>query len=410
MKYGCIGEKLGHSFSAVIHSQIGLYEYVLSPLAKEELHSFMEKRDFLGINVTIPYKKDVIPYLSEISDGARLCGAVNTVVNRDGVLYGFNTDFSGMKSLLQKGGIDVEGKKVLILGTGGTSGTALALCRSLGAERVERVSRTGKDGCLTYGELKHRKDTQVIINTTPCGMFPNMGSSPVSLDLFSLLEGVADAVYNPLNSQLILDAKKRSLPAIGGLYMLVAQAVFAAQIFTGREELISRIDPIYTSLLREKENLVLVGMPGVGKSTLGKELARRLGKEFVDSDPEIEKEAGMTIPEIFALEGEEGFRNRESRVIRSLSERQGLVIATGGGAILRRENVDLLSGNGTVIFLDAPLSALVATSTRPLSSNPQDLKKRYEERYDLYRKAAHIHIPVSRNVEENLKAIQKELE
>ncbi|MBR2615607.1 MAG: AAA family ATPase [Clostridia bacterium] len=409
MKYGCIGEKLGHSFSAVIHGLIGLYDYELCPVEKAALDGFMTRRDFCGINVTIPYKRDVIPYMEEISEEARLCGAVNTVVNRGGKLYGYNTDFRGMEALLIKGGISVKGKKVLILGSGGTSGTALALMRHLGAARVERVSRSGRDGLLCYEDLKDRRDTQILVNTTPCGMFPKADECAVSVADFPCLEGVADAVYNPLNTRLVLEARERGIPAIGGLFMLVAQALFAAEIFTGNGSVLARLDEIYETILDEKRNFVLTGMPGSGKSTLGRLLAERWGKVFFDSDEEIVKEAGISIPEIFRAEGEKAFRDRETEVIRRLSALQGAVIATGGGVPLREENLRLLKGNGTVIFLDAPLETLAPTADRPLSSNFEDLRRRYEERYGIYRASCDRHVPVSRAVEENLKRIEKEL-
>ncbi len=410
MKYGCIGEKLGHSFSAIIHEKIGLYDYELLPVEKEKLSQFMLRRSFDGINVTIPYKKDVIPYLKEISPEASLCGAVNTIVNREGELFGFNTDFLGMKAMLEYGKIPICGKKVLILGSGGTSGTAEKLCLSLGAERVHRVSRSGKDGCITYEAAKALSDTEIIINTTPCGMYPNMGESPIDLDFFPDLSGVADAIYNPRRTKLLLDAEKRGIPHIDGLYMLVSQGVYAAQIFTGREDLLSLTEPIYREIQREKRNIVLIGMPGCGKSTVGKEISRRLKMEFLDTDEGIVKKEGKEIPQIFSENGENYFRNAESEVIREIAPLQGKVIATGGGAILREENVSFLKGNGILLFLDAPLETLVSTADRPLSSNPADLKKRYEERYDIYKKSADFVIPVSRNLTENLEKILKVLQ
>ncbi|MBR3837336.1 MAG: shikimate dehydrogenase [Clostridia bacterium] len=409
MKFGLIGEKLGHSFSKPIHEAIGLYEYEICPIEREKLDDFLTRREFRGINVTIPYKRDVIPYLKEISPEAVLCDAVNTVVNRDGELYGYNTDLMGMKALLHKGGIAATGKKVLILGSGGTSGTALALCKSLGAERVHRVSRSGRDGCITYEEAYALTDTQVIINTTPCGMFPNADACPVELSRFPSLSGVADAIYNPLKTKFILEAEKRGIPAVGGLYMLVAQAVYAAAIFTDTPALVERIDPIYTSLLRQKQNIVLLGMPGCGKSTLGKALAKEMGKDFFDSDEEIETQTGRHPSVIIREDGEPVFRDREAEAIFALSARQGAVIATGGGAVLREENVENLRANGILIFLDAPLETLQATSDRPLSADPASLARRYEERYEKYRAAAHLHVPVSRDVEANLAAIKKEL-
>jgi len=408
MKYGCIGEKLGHSFSKDIHDRIGKYEYELWPIEKACLSDFMTRRPFAGINVTIPYKKDVIPFMEEISPEAKLCGAVNTVVNREGKLYGYNTDFLGMKGLLERKGISLAGKKVLILGSGGTSGTALALCQALGA-LARRVSRSGKDGCLTYPQAREEKDTQVILNTTPCGMFPNMGENPVDLEDFPLLEGVCDAVYNPLKSQLVLDAEKKGIPATGGLYMLVAQAVYAAQIFTGEKDLIRLAEPIYQDIVKEKKNLVLIGMPGCGKSTIGRALAEKWGKRFFDSDDRIVSLAGKPIPKIFEESGEAVFRDMESQAIRQLSQEQGAVIATGGGAVLREKNVSLLKGNGTLVFLDAPLEQLVATPDRPLSSNREAMERRYRERYDVYLAAADLRVPVNRSLEENMKRIEEEL-
>lgn len=409
MKYGLIGEKLGHSFSAVIHGMIGLYEYELCPVAREDFHEFMTKRDFCGINVTIPYKKDVIPYLKQMSLAAKLCGAVNTVVNRNGELYGDNTDFTGMQALLEKAGIDVKEKAVLILGSGGTSGTALALMKHLGAAKVQRVSRSGKDGLITYEQAHLCKDTQIIINTTPCGMFPNADVSMMDLSAFPHLEGIADAVYNPLKSRLVLDGEKRGIPSVGGLYMLVSQAMFASQIFTGRADLISHTDDIYQRLLRDKQNIVLTGMPASGKTTIGRLLAERLGKPFYDIDTEVVKKAGKAISEIFRNEGEKAFRDMETETIRSLSACQGVVIATGGGVPLREENMRLLKGNGIVYFLDAPLETLEATSDRPLSSTREALHRRYEERYPIYMSTCDHAVPVSRELEENLQLLEKEL-
>ncbi len=408
-KFGLIGEKLGHSFSKIIHEKLGRYEYELWPIAKDHFPDFMTKADFDGINVTIPYKKDVIPYLDEISEEARRCGAVNTVVRREGRLFGYNTDILGMEAMLQRAGITLAGKNVLILGSGGTSGTAFCLCRMGGAKRVERVSRTAKDGAICYEEALTRKDTEVILNTTPVGMYPNMGESPISLSAFPRLEAVADAIYNPLKSQLLVEAEKRRLRTAGGLYMLVSQGVYAARIFTSDDSVFDRCEEITKEIYSFKENIVLTGMPGSGKSTVGKVLAEKLGREFFDSDDEIVREAGKPISQIFAHEGEAFFRDLESLVLRRLGEKQGIVLATGGGAVLRERNVDILRGNGRIFFLDAPLEALVSTEDRPLSSTPEALRQRYEERYDIYCRTADVIVPITRNLEENVKAIQKEI-
>ncbi len=410
MKCALIGEKLSHSFSSRIHSEIGLYDYTLNPLSREEFSRYMEKRDFDGINVTIPYKRDVIPYLDFLSPEARKCGAVNTVVNREGKLYGFNTDFLGLESLFTHSGISAEGKKALILGSGGTSLTALALLQSLGAREIYRVSRGEKEGCITYAEAeKNHGDADLLVNTTPCGMYPDTDGCPVDLSCFPRLLGVVDVIYNPLKTRLLLEAEKRGIPCAGGLYMLIAQAVYAAQIFTGREDLLPLIPSLFEDIKREKENLVLIGMPGCGKSTLGKALSEKLGKTFVDSDEEIVKEAGMTIPEIFKKEGEKAFRHREEKVIARLSMETGLVMATGGGAVLREENVKRLSQNGRLLFLDAPLETLVATEDRPLSQTKEALTKLYFERYDIYKKSADRVIDITRDKKENLEKILKVL-
>ncbi len=410
MEYGLIGEKLGHSFSVEIHKKIARYDYVLHPIAPEALDRFLKEKAFCGINVTIPYKKEVMGYLDEISPDATLCGAVNTVICRNGRLSGYNTDILGMEDCLRAGGIPIQNKTVAILGTGGTGGTALALCRKLGAERILRVSRTKKEGCVTYEELAEEKGVQVILNTTPSGMYPDVASSPVDLTLFPRLEAVADVVYNPLKTRLVLQAESLGLPAAGGLRMLVAQAVYAAALFTGEEALVDRIEPIYRRILEEKKNLVLIGMPGSGKSTLGKILAQRLGKDFADSDEEIVKEEKKTIPEIFSEGGEGLFRRIEARVIARLAACQGKVIATGGGAILDPENVAALKANGTLLFLDAPVETLVGTADRPLARDAEAMKRRYEERYELYCAAAEKRVLVSRNVEENIRKIEKELQ
>ena len=408
MKYGCIGEKLGHSFSVEIHQLINEYEYELCPIPKDELDKFMIARDFRGINVTIPYKRDVMPYLYKISEEALLCNAVNTITNKDGKLFGYNTDFLGMKALIEKNGIEINGKNVLILGSGGTSGTALALCGVLGAKRAERVSRTAKDGAISYEQAYERTDTDVIINTTPCGMFPDIFNKAIDISAFDCLSAVVDAVYNPLRSRLVLDAENRGIKAAGGLYMLVSQAVYAAEIFTGKE-LNARTGQIYDSIVGKKENVVLTGMPGSGKSTIGAALAEKLGFDFIDTDDEIVKREGKSIKEIFADNGEAYFREKETEVIKDIAPRQSAVIATGGGAILKDENVEYLRSNGKLIFIDAPLSELEATDSRPLSSDKAALERRFRERYGRYRATADVTVPVSRDLTENLKSIERKL-
>lgn len=411
MIYGCIGEKLGHSFSKIVHNRLFDYEYELCEVEKDKLQDFMTKRDFTAINVTIPYKVDVIPHLYEISETAKKIGAVNTIVNRDGKLYGYNTDFSGLSALIRKNGIDIKGKKVLILGSGGTCKTANAVSRHLGAREIYTVSRSEREGCITYETaLKKHSDAEIIINTTPSGMYPNIGVSAVDVNDFPKLSGVVDAVYNPLRPKLVCDARRKGIPAIGGLYMLVAQAAYAAEKFIDKAVPEEKIEAVYRSIVLEKQNIVLVGMPGCGKSTIGKILAQELGMQFVDSDDEIVKKTGKTIPEIFSERGESGFREIESAVIAEISKMQHSVIATGGGAVLNRRNTELLSENGRIYFIDRPLSEIVATSDRPLSSNREDLKKRYNERYDIYLQSCDIHIKAGNDALENAEKIKEDFQ
>lgn len=396
MQYGLIGEHLPHSFSKVIHEEIGLYEYELCELAPREIDEFMTKREFKGINVTIPYKQTVIPYLDEISDRAKSIGAVNTIVNRDGKLYGDNTDLGGMIALIKKTGISLDDKKVLILGTGGTSKTAFAAAKSLEAKRIYKVSRSKTDGALSYDEMyENHKDAEVIINTTPGGMYPNFEGCPAELSGFKELEGVVDVIYNPLSTRLVQQARELDVKAGGGLYMLVSQAVLAAELFTGTKLPKDMTDRIYNKLLREKMNIVLVGMPGSGKTTIGRKLSEKLGIELVDSDDVIIRERRVLIPKIFAERGEKGFREIESDVIKRISRLNGKIIATGGGAVLNEENVRNLKGNGIVIFIDRDIKKIRTTSDRPLSNSEDKLKALYEKRYPIYKRAADIHLKVN---------------
>ncbi len=411
MKYGLIAKKLSHSFSKEIHGKLFDYPYELCELAEEELDAFMRRREFTAINVTLPYKETVIPYLDEVSEMARSIGAVNTIVNRGGKLFGYNTDFSGMVALIRQAGICLKDKKVLVLGSGGTSKTAMAVAKHLQCREVYRVSRSGREDCITYEMAANaHSDTQIIINTTPCGMYPNLNQSPVDVKEFPALEGVVDAVYNPLRTKLVCDALERKIPAVGGLYMLVAQAVYAAEKFVDQSVPEQKILQVYREMMAQKENIVLIGMPGCGKSTVGKALAEELGAEFIDTDEEIIKQDGREISQIFAQEGEKTFRDLEGLVIARVAARQHAVIATGGGAILRKENMLSLRQNGRIYFIDRPLAELEATPDRPLSSNRQDLQRRFEQRYAIYLASCDRHIPSDSVAEHVVKAIKEDFE
>ena len=410
MKFGCIGEHLPHSFSKEIHEKIASYAYEIKEIAPQDLDAFMIERDFQGINVTIPYKEKVIPYLDFISDSAKKIGAVNTVVNHGGKLYGYNTDYMGMKALARRIGISFKNKKVLILGTGGTGKTAYALVEDEGAGQILRVSPFDVEGAVSYEEVyAHHTDAQIILNTSPVGMFPKIGDQPVDLSKFPHLEGVLDVVYNPIMTELVLSAKKAGIPSEGGLYMLVGQAVFASEIFTGSHIPESTIDRVFGEILAEKLNVVLIGMPSSGKTTVGRKLAKRLNKEKVDIDEQITKDTGKTPAEIIREQGIEAFRAIEKQTVEKLAPRGGMVIATGGGTVLDPENVKNLRRNGRIFFLDRALEKLLVTSDRPLSDSGDKLKALYEERRPIYLSAADVKIDGNGSIENCVKQIEKEL-
>ena len=353
MKYGCIGEHLKHSFSKEIHNALADYDYEILEIPRDELCRFMQTRAFSAINVTIPYKEEVIPHLYYIDECAKNIGAVNTIVNRDGKLYGYNTDFYGMTALLRHAGVSLKGKKVAILGTGGTSKTAYAVATAEGASSIIKVSRSGRDGAVTYDELyTSHLDTEVIINTTPSGMFPNIFDKAADISAFKNLSGAIDAVYNPLRTPMISDAMAEAIPSEGGLYMLVAQAVRASEIFLGIEYPDGTLDRIFNKIYREKENIVLVGMPASGKSTVGRLLSEKLGCEIIDTDDMIVEKAGKPITDIFRDEGEKYFRDLECECVKEASARSSVIIATGGGVPLREENVKALKQNGKIFFIN----------------------------------------------------------
>lgn len=404
-KYGCIGKKLTHSFSKEIHAKLADYEYELIELNEDEIDSFFGKKDFSAINVTIPYKQTVIPYLDSLSDVAKRIGAVNTIVNKNGKLHGYNTDYYGMKALIGKIGIDLKGKKVLILGTGGTSKTARVLSEDMGASEVITVSRKKCGNYITYDEaVRDHCDADVIINTTPSGMYPDCDSVPIDISAFSNLGGIVDAVYNPLRTNLVLNAKSKGIKAEGGLYMLVMQAVAAVEKFLDTEIPVTAADSVFASVLASKENIVLTGMPGSGKSTVGK-LLNIDGFTFVDTDEEIEKRCGCTIKELISLKGEAYFRDIETEVIKDVSSEGCRIISCGGGAVLREENVHCLKRNGKLFFINADFGRLLPTDSRPLSDTADKLKKLYDERMDIYKNTADVIVPDTATPEEEARFI-----
>ena len=389
MEYGCIGRRLPHSFSKEIHEQIGAYRYELRELEPGELGPFLAGRAFRAINVTIPYKEAVIPFLDEVSPEALEIGAVNTVVNRGGRLFGYNTDIVGMEKQLERAEIRLGGRKVLILGTGGTSKTAFAAARRAGAAQVVFVSREKKTGAVTYKEaLDLHSDAEIIINTTPCGMYPQIEASPLDPGTFPRLEGLLDAVYNPLRTKLAADAALLGARAENGLYMLAAQAVAAYGLFMDAPPPDTLTEKVFRRVERDKRNIVLIGMPGSGKSTVGRLLAESTGRRFFDTDILAEEQAGMPIVEIFHRKGEGAFRALETQIVRRLAPENGCVIATGGGCVLRAENLRLLKMNGRLYFLDLPPEKLVPTEDRPLAATAQAIEARYRERCGLYLSAA----------------------
>jgi len=393
------GRKLGHSYSPQIHDSLGNYAYGLFEKEPGELADFLKLGDWEGINVTVPYKKDVIPYLDELTPVAARLGAVNTIVRRSGKLIGHSTDYFGFLTMVRNSGITVAGKKVLVLGSGGASNTAVAVLEELDANVVV-ISRQGINH---YGNLNMHKDAALLVNTTPVGMFPQTGISPVSLDTFPVLEGVLDVIYNPARTKLLLDAEKRSLATMNGLLMLVAQAKEAAEWFTCSAIDDRVIEPIYRKLRHQMENIVLIGMPGCGKSSIGKLLSEKTGGRFVDADAEILRAAGKSIPEIFSQDGEEAFRNLETEVLSELGKQSGLIIATGGGCVTKAHNYPLLHQNGSIIWLKRDIASL-PTEGRPLSQTNR-LEEMYQIRKPLYEAFADYVISNDGDPEDTLRQI-----
>ena len=379
MKSGLLGRKLGHSYSPQIHAYLGDYPYTLFEREPEDVEDFLKNGDFDAINVTIPYKKTVMPYC-RLTETAKYMGSVNTVIRQpDGTLLGHNTDYFGFTSMVHRSGLKPQGKKCLVLGSGGASVTAVAVLKEMGAH-VITISRSGDDN---YENLHRHSDAAIICNCTPVGMYPNNGVSPIDLDLFPHLEGVLDMIYNPSRTRLLMDAADRGLIHMNGLWMLVAQAKEAAEWFLGHPLPDDTLQRVYDHMRLQMENIILIGMPGCGKSTVGQLLAQALNMEFVDADTALEASAGRPIPDIINNDGEAAFRALETQTLAALGKRSGLVIATGGGCVTRQENYPLLHQNGTIFRLLRDLDRL-PTEGRPLSQQSK-LEEMFARRDPLYR-------------------------
>lgn len=404
MRCGLIGRKLGHSFSPEIHRELADYPYALYELEPEDVESFVRHGEAEAFNVTIPYKELVLPMMDELSETARRIGSVNTVVRRtDGSLYGDNTDAEGMRCMFSRAGFCMKGKKVLVLGSGGSSRTAVDVLRGLGASPVV-ISRSGENH---YGNLHLHADAAYIVNTTPVGMYPACPARPLDIDLFPRLEGVADIIYNPARTQLLLDAEARGIPCTNGLSMLVSQARAAAEIFLGKAISPEKVEEIIRKIETATQNIILIGMPGCGKSTVGELLAKALDRPFLDADAELSREDGRPVPEIIRTDGEEAFRRKETEVCRRLGMRSGCVIACGGGVVTREENYPLLHQNGRIVYIDRPVEEL-SCEGRPISQakSPAVLAA---ERIPLYRAWCDICVASGESPELTAKEILKEL-
>lgn len=407
MKYGLIGDKLAHSYSKTIHDSLGL-EYGLVQLNASEFKSFMEKKDFLGINVTAPYKEKVLPYLSFCDCKAGRIKAANTIINDNGQLRGYNTDYEGFRYLLTHNKIVVEGKKVLVLGTGGTSKTISCVLEDLGVSKIYYASRKKQMNTLLYDEIDGL-EVDILVNATPVGMYPNTDKLSISLDKLKKLKVVVDVIYNPYHTRLLLDAKKRNLKAVNGLSMLVYQALSAAELFLGKHYDKDDVEEITKNLKFEMLNLVLIGMPGSGKTTLANYLARKTGKKIIDIDFEITERECATITDVFNKKGEKYFRDLETKIIKEAASSSSSIIATGGGAILREENMDALKANGLIIYVDRDIEKIILDDRRPLSRTKEDLLKLYEERKDIYKANSDITVKNNNGFSDAVEVILKSI-
>jgi len=379
-KYGLLGEHLAHSYSPQIHSMLADYEYKLFEKPPNVVEDFLHHGVFDGLNVTIPYKKTVIEFCETLSDAATKLGSVNTIIRRpDGTLHGDNTDYFGFVYMLKKSGVDTLEKKALVLGSGGASATVRAVLQDSGAREVVTISRAGKDN---YENIAKYSDADIIVNTTPVGMYPENGQSPIGLDAFTSCEAVLDIVYNPAKTELMLCAEDREIPCAGGLSMLVAQAKRAAELFTGEDIPDDAVEAITQKLEIQSKNIVLIGMPGCGKSSVGRRLAGLCGREFYDTDELVVQKANKSIESIFSDDGEDVFRDLEQEALNDVAKKSGCVIATGGGIVKRARNRRYLRQNSVTVFIDRPVGEL-SSAGRPLSL-AHGVVALYNERLPLY--------------------------
>lgn len=382
-KFGLIGKTLGHSYSPLIHGKFADYQYDLLETDEEGLEALIMNPEYGGFNITIPCKKTVIRYCDELSDEAKKIGSVNTIVKQsDGTIKGYNTDYYGFQYLIKANGIEPCGKRCLVLGSGGASLTVQAVLADMGAAGVTVVSRTGDVNYDNVADVE--ADAQIVVNTTPVGMYPDNGRYPLKVTNFHKCEGVLDLIYNPNKTKFVLDAMDAGIPASGGLKMLVAQAKAACEIFTGFEIEEEALQNVHDEVRRETMNQVLIGMPGAGKTTLGREMAESMGREFLDIDEMIVEHEGMSIPDIFATKGEAYFRKVETEMLEKACVKTGMVIATGGGIVKNKKNYYIIKQNATIVWIKRDLDKL-ETDGRPISMS-MPIEKIYEERKEIYAK------------------------
>lgn len=402
--YGLLGRKLSHSLSPQIHAHFGKYSYELFCREPEELDEFFQDKTLKAYNVTIPYKIEAFNRCDELSETAKKIGSVNTVIRRaDGTLYGDNTDYFGFDYMSKSCGADYNGKKVLVLGSGGASLTVCAVAKDCGAKEIVVISRSGENN---YGNIDKHYDADIIVNTTPVGMYPHNGERLVDLQKFTNLSNVLDLIYNPCKTRLLLDAEELGIPCSNGLSMLVAQGLRSAEQFPDVQLHNKDIDAVVRAMLNEQKNIVLIGMPGCGKSTVGKILAQKLQRELLDTDEEIVKADGRTIPEIFENDGEKFFRDLEAEAVETVGKQLSKIIATGGGAVIKKENRDALKQNSTIIYLKKDLS-LLSLEGRPLSKDEDAVRKIYEARKDIYEAFADFTVEVDADAEKTAERVIK---